>query len=603
MMPTVEERLAAASRHLTLNRPEAAEAIFRDILESEPRNADATAGLGGVLLQRGLMAEAYEVLGRATSLDPKSAEPYRNLAVVYRARGEPEHAHTCLEAALALEPDRVDTLLALGEVLLAMDRRDESRAMIEKAHALDPDSVPVLIALGGLHTVRGDYPKAIACYGRAVARAPETPEAHANLATLYTMTGRPKEALEHAERAVLNEPLNPAFVSVLAGALEEIGEIERGLSLVKRALVTHPRVVALNCRLATLELAAGDPDQALAGLARLVKERREDTALLETMMLILHRAGRPEQALSAARELLRQVPDSVQAKRVERHALLMLRRHDEVWPERGAAAIDGARILVRLDDALPVLETVALLRAVAQGRARGAQIRLLAPSFLGPLAARVAAPSPEPAATAEEAKDWLETAETVPLVQLPARLGLTDADLLSPPSYLTPAPAKADQWRRALDAMPRPWVGFTWSPHGPKPHVEEIRDLLATTGGTAVSLVWDQARAQLAVYPTAIDAGIHIRGLDDLVAVVSVLDAVIGVDGLPLHVAGAMARPGVAIVANRQDWYWRFGEDGRAVWYPSIRVIGRSPGEAWTSSAEAAGETLARLTAATSVEA
>ena len=61
------------------------------------------AGLGAVLLQRGQLEDAYEVLGRATTLDPKNPDPYRNLSIVYRARDEPANALTCLEAALALE--------------------------------------------------------------------------------------------------------------------------------------------------------------------------------------------------------------------------------------------------------------------------------------------------------------------------------------------------------------------------------------------------------------------------------------------------------------------------------------------------------------------
>ncbi|MDQ0317421.1 tetratricopeptide repeat protein [Amorphus orientalis] len=596
MMPTVAERLETASRHLSQNRPDAAEAIYRDILQAEPRDAEATAGLGGVLLRRGLVEEAYEVLGRATSLDPKNAEAYRNLAIVYRARNELDHARTCLEAALALVPERVDILLSLGEVLLGLGAPDESRKLIEKAHGLDPDSVPVLIALGGLHTVRGDYPKAISCYGRAVSLAPDGPEGHANLAMLYGMTGRPKEALEHAERAVLNEPLNPTYVAVLAGALEGTGDIERGLALVNRALVMHPQAVALRCRLATLELAAGRPDQALSGIARTLKERRQDSTVLETMTQILHRAGRPEQALSAARELARHVPDSSQAARIERNALLMLGRYDEVWPTRAPAPCEGARILVRLDDALPVLETVALLRAVALGRSKGAEIRVLAPSFLGSLAASVVSPS-QKTGDPEDGKAWLDTADTVPLVQLPSRLGLTEADLLGADRYLAPSAAKAARWRQALEGMPRPWIGFTWAPHRPGPRVEEVRDLLAGTGGTAVSLVWDQNRAQLSFFPAAIDGGVHIRALDDLVAVVSVLDAVIGVDGLPLHVAGAMGIPGLAVVAERQDWYWRSDEQGRALWYPSVVTVGRAPGEGWEVCSAAAGAALAHMMA------
>lgn len=589
MMPTVDERLTAASRHLVQNRPNEAESIYRDVLQQDPRDAKAMAGLGAVLLLRGQYDEAYEILGRATTLAPKNADPYRNLSVVYRAREEPANALTCLEAALALEPDSVDTLVAMGETLIALGRHEESVPLIEKAHGIAPDSVAVLVALGGLQTLRGDLPKAISCYHRAVELAPEAPEAHANLATLYGTTGRPKEALEHAERALLAEPLNPGFVAVLAGALEETGETARALSLVNRALVMHPHMVVLRCRLASLELAGGAANQALAGIARLLKDRREDPALLETMTQLLHRAGRPEQALAAAREFLRAQPGAPQGTRIERHALMMLGRHAEVWPPVDATAVAGARILVQLNDALPVLEAVALMRAIALGRARGATIRVMAPSFLAPLASCVAYPTGTDTEATEpqlDSKAWLDAAEKVPLLSLPARCGLSDAELLDGSPYLVPSDDKVAMWRQALAEMPKPWIGFAWAPYKPGPRVEDMRALLGRTGGTAVSLVWDQNRVQLSLMPEAIDAGLHIQSLDDLIAAVSALDAVIGIDGLPIHVAGALGKPGVAVVPKRQLWYWRTDEAGAAVWYKSVRPVEREPGTPWEACVE-----------------
>lgn len=569
MVPTAAERLAAAHRHFSENRPEAAEEIFRDVLQADPTNTEAMAGLGAGLLRRGLLDDAFEVLGRATSLDRSNPEPYRNLALAYRLRGEDENALVCLETALSLEPERVETLISVGETLLALGRREEAIAHVEKAHRLQPESVAVLVALGGLHTLGSDYPKAIACYQRALAAEPEAPEAHANLAVLYATTGRPKEALDHAERAVLAEPLNPNFVATLCGALEETGDIDRALGLVRRMLVLHPQVIALHCRLASLELARGHVDEALAGIARILRDRRSEPALLETMTQLLYRAGRPEQALAAAREFLKAAPDAATGRRIERHAQLLLGRHDSVWPASGGD-VDGARILVRLDEALPVLEALPLLRSVQVGRSRGAEIRLLAPPFLAPLGACLpAAGDPSPGEeNAEANRQWLDASEKVPLIALPGRLGLGDGDLLDDAPFLVPPADKAALWRQALQDMPGPRIGFTWAPHKPGPRIEEIRRLLAETGGTAISLVWDQNRSQLSLMPEAIDAGVHIKALDDLVAAVSALDAVVGVDGVPLHVAGGLGTPGVAIVPQRQLWYWRPGEDGRALWYP-----------------------------------
>lgn len=583
MIPTVEDRLQAAGAHLAANRIDEAAFIYRDVLGVDPQNAPAMAGLGTILLRQGALDEAFEVLGRATTLDRANPDPYRNLAVVYRARGEPDNARTCLDAALSLAPDDIDILLPLAEVLLELGRTEECVGLVEKAHRLAPETPAVLTALGGVHMLRGDLPKAIACYRRTLELEPTSAEAHANLATIYGPTGRPKQALEHAERAHLAEPLNPSFTAILAGALDDVGESEHGLALVNRALVLHPQVIDLHCRKAALLLSLGQVDEALSGIAAKLREHRDDVQLLEVMTDLLHRAGRPEQALAAARELLRLAPQSSQGKVIERHALLSLDRSDEVWSPAPEKPARPRRLNVVVDRQMPVLEVATLLRAVALGRASGDQILVGAPEWIAPLAQCVPAGAAGEDGAADDARP-----ETISLLDLPARLGLAPAEMAAAAPYLAPDPAKAEMWAEALRELPRPLIGFTWAPYRPGPRIEDMRRLLSEVGGTPVSLVWDQNRAQLAMMAEAIDAGVQIKGLDDAVAAVAGLDAVIGIDSLPLHVAGALGKPGVAIVPRRRFWYWRTADQAAALWHPTIQVVERAPGEAWEKIADAA---------------
>jgi hypothetical protein len=90
--------------------------------------------------------------------------------------------------------------------------------------------------------------------------------------------------------------------------------------------------------------------------------------------------------------------------------------------------------------------------------------------------------------------------------------------------------------------------------------------------GTLVSIMWDDARPQLAGWPEIIDAGIHFQSLADLAAVIAETDLIIGPDGIPLHVAGAMSKPGLLLTLPNWPWYWH-NQDRVSSWYPSIRVL------------------------------
>jgi tetratricopeptide (TPR) repeat protein len=54
----------------------------------------------------------------------------------------------------------------------------------------------------------------------------------------------------------------------------------------------------------------------------------------------------------------------------------------------------------------------------------------------------------------------------------------------------------------------------------------------------------------------ALDAGRHLDGFDQMIALIANLDAVIGPDVSALHLAGALGRPGFVALPPGFPWYW-----------------------------------------------
>lgn len=86
------ERLLDAERNLQIGFVDRAEAIYRGLAESDPRNAVAVVGLARCALERGDERGAYDLAVRALGIDPEDTAALRmeaRLSEVLATRGRP----------------------------------------------------------------------------------------------------------------------------------------------------------------------------------------------------------------------------------------------------------------------------------------------------------------------------------------------------------------------------------------------------------------------------------------------------------------------------------------------------------------------------------
>ena len=77
---------------MEMGRTDAAEVLYRQVADADPRNGIAVVGLARVALERGDEPGAYLIAQRALAIDPENAAAQRmvtRLAEVLRYRGEP----------------------------------------------------------------------------------------------------------------------------------------------------------------------------------------------------------------------------------------------------------------------------------------------------------------------------------------------------------------------------------------------------------------------------------------------------------------------------------------------------------------------------------
>ncbi|WP_139559207.1 TIGR03032 family protein [Methylotetracoccus oryzae] len=167
------------------------------------------------------------------------------------------------------------------------------------------------------------------------------------------------------------------------------------------------------------------------------------------------------------------------------------------------------------------------------------------------------------------------------LLSLPRLLGITRMDLPSTVPYLSladisarPAPLPGKGQRR---------VGLCWSgcDRG-GPALAALAALLEDQGARFFSLQDKPSREDA--------AWLESRGIVDLepemttpartAALVEQLDGVIGVDSLPIHLAGALGKPACVLIGPFHHWRW-LRHEAASPWYPSVRIQRRRTDESW----------------------
>lgn len=137
-------RLELADRYWAADRYDEADALYRRLLEDEPRDAHALAGLGATRLARSDRAEALRFLDRALAVAPDLGWAYGQRARACLATGRTEQAMADLERCVALESEADWARETAVELLIRCDRWTEALARLAEARrAASPDDDPL----------------------------------------------------------------------------------------------------------------------------------------------------------------------------------------------------------------------------------------------------------------------------------------------------------------------------------------------------------------------------------------------------------------------------------------------------------------------------
>ena len=199
--------LGRAIRHHQAGELEAANAIYRRILDTDPNHPDALNLSGVIAHQAGNQESAIRLIEQAISVNGANASYYNNLGEAYRAFGRNQDAIEAYGRALRINPGDLAASNNLGLALQSVHRYEEARAAYERAQALAPNDVEVLLNLGNLHREFCRLDESASAFRKAIGIFPGLAAGHASLGVTLYEAGDSEAAVAALLKAVELDPL------------------------------------------------------------------------------------------------------------------------------------------------------------------------------------------------------------------------------------------------------------------------------------------------------------------------------------------------------------------------------------------------------------
>jgi len=559
--------------HEQLGHLEEARAAFASAVQAEPGFAEAHNGLGVALFKANRFDEAAASFGRAIQLDPRNVEARLNRARALNGLGRGAAAARCWHDALALAPARDDVLRIAGLGLLESGDRK-----------------------GGVEALRA-----------YLERQPGDALARSQLA-LALEEADPDEAMREMARAIAVEPVLPAVRNAYGTLLMRVGRFAEAREALEVVLAGDPASgeARLNLGLALREL--GLPAESARCLAE--AEAYLQGAGLAQLAAAVARGGDADKAIGLARRALAQG-----AYLADAHATLAnesLRRGDiavgwseYAWrPTRGNAIFEdvaagryppalpsplaGSLIGVRAEQGLG--DVLFFLRYAVPLQAAGARLHFMdVGERLQPLVSRAF-----PGATFGSADALPEGATGLWAGDLPRFVAPLTGRPIEPVVTLAPLAARVERMREVLGDSRLPLAGLAWRA-GTRPRSGPVgqkllsKEIDAQSFGRALAGLerrWvivqrhpdagEVARIEAALGAPVLDLSAANDDLEDLLALMSLLDDYVGMSSTSVHLRAGTGRGGRILVPVPSDWRWQI--EGDSPFFPGYAVYREEPG-------------------------
>ena len=171
-------------------QPVQAAAIYRQVLQLQPRNFTALFELGLICACSNDKGAAAEWFGKAAKVEPGNAAAHYCLGLALHEGGRADSAVISFRRAITLKANYAEAHFCLGNSLLELNRLDDALASYDAAIALKADYADAYSNRGVVLKNMRRIEDAIASFDRAIALRPDFARAYCNRGFTLLLAGR-----------------------------------------------------------------------------------------------------------------------------------------------------------------------------------------------------------------------------------------------------------------------------------------------------------------------------------------------------------------------------------------------------------------------------
>jgi tetratricopeptide (TPR) repeat protein len=275
-----------------------AEAI--DVLEQTkrvtPPSYELEFNLAGAYLLKKATARALNAYDAALALKPDALDALRQAAVVAENGGELERSLSYWMRARKLEPTDPEILLGFGRVCLRMDLLEDAEPALEKAASLRPDDTAYQYTLAAAKVGKRQFEAAQQLIEPLVKKQPDDAQLQYALGAILYTQGNLPEAAAHLRESIRLHPEQLASNYYLALVARDQGNDGEAIDTLVQLLRRYPDH-ALSCEvLGELQTKAQNYTEAETYLRKAIQLNPSSVKANYQLGLLLARTGRKEEA-------------------------------------------------------------------------------------------------------------------------------------------------------------------------------------------------------------------------------------------------------------------------------------------------------------------
>jgi tetratricopeptide (TPR) repeat protein len=307
------QKLSAAVALHKQGNLDQAEALYLDLLKTDPHNADALQYLGMLHAQRGQTDAAIAYLQQALAIAPQHFAALSNLGMMLINLQRFAPALEQFDRALQMQPDAAQLWHFRGNALLALQRPADACESYRRALTIDPKLVEAHINLATTLRALGQLDDAAASFRRALEIMPDFAELHSNLAITLGSLGQLEAAVASYRRAL---EIKPDFAEVhnnLGSALKDLGQFDDAAASFRRALAIKPDFAEAHNNLGNVLIDLGQIHSAAENFRRALKIKPDYAEAHNNLGNVMIDLGQLDDAVTSFRQALEIKPNYAMA--------------------------------------------------------------------------------------------------------------------------------------------------------------------------------------------------------------------------------------------------------------------------------------------------